>query len=159
MRKRISVAILFVLSTTFLAVSVHRYYLKSFTSNAAGAEMNPTAKADNQAEVTLQTVDSPFACNMAALDAEGRKRHAAVTRELKDATEEVWELPDGYALRFSPSESSIMLASEFVARERLCCPFLSFELIAEKDGGPLLLQLRGREGVKAFLKAELNFKS
>jgi len=159
MRKRISVAILFVLSTTFLAVSVHRYYLKSFTSNAAGAEMKPIAKADNQTGVTVQTGESSFACNMAALDAAGRKRHATVTRQVKDATEEVRELPDGYALRFSPSESSIMLASEFVARERLCCPFLSFELIAEKDGGPLLLQLRGREGVKAFLKAELNFKS
>jgi hypothetical protein len=28
-------------------------------------------------------------------------------------------------------------------------------LIAEQEGGPLWLRLRGREGVKAFIEAEL----
>src|SRR6185436_16363361 len=43
-------------------------------------------------------------------------------------------------------------------RERLCCPFFTFEIVAEREGGPLWLNLRGRKGVKAFINAELGVK-
>jgi hypothetical protein len=90
-----------------------------------------------------------------ALDAEGRKRHKAVSEQMRAAVKEVQPLPDGYALRFDAEHATILLASEFIARERLCCPFFRFELIAEQEGGPLWLRLRGREGVKEFIEAEL----
>jgi len=102
--------------------------------------------------------ESPLACNMLALDAEGRKRHKAVSDRMRAAVKEVQDLPDGYAFRFPAEQATILLVSEFIARERLCCPFFRFELIAEQEDGPLWLRLRGREGVKEFIKAELGIK-
>src|SRR5262245_22857654 len=58
---------------------------------------------------------SPFACNMLALDAEGRKRHKVVSERMRAAVKEVQELPDGYAFRFPAEESTILLVSEFIA--------------------------------------------
>ena|SRR5882672_502616 len=103
--------------------------------------------------------ESPLACNMLALDAEGRQRHKVVSERMSAAVKEVQALPDGYAFRFSAEQSTILLISEFIARERLCCPFFKFELIAEQEDGPLWLRLRGREGVKEFIKDELGIKS
>jgi hypothetical protein len=123
------------------------------------SEMKPIARTNEKPAVLTQPQDSPFTCDMTALDAEGREKHAVVTRELTDGIQEVRELPDGYALRFTPSHESILLVSEFIAREKLCCPFFSFELVVEKERGPVWLQLRGREGVKAFIQAELKIQN
>lgn len=98
--------------------------------------------------------ESPFACNMLALTPEGRERHLAVIKDLLASTGMIEEIPDGYAFRFEFGEKSIMLASEFMWRERLCCPFFTFELVSEREGGPLWLRLKGREGVKAFIREE-----
>jgi hypothetical protein len=109
----------------------------------------------NYDEEKNEIVELPFACNLDALDAEHRKRHLDVTRRLHQSIEEVSELTDGYAFRLPVSSDSIMLASEFVTGERVCCPFFKFEVIVEKAGGPLWLKLRGREGVKDFIQAEM----
>lgn len=113
-------------------------------------------KAASGLEKTVQ--ESPFACNMLALDAEARLRHITVMKEMRAATKEVQELPDGYAFRFPADQSTILLVSEFIARERLCCPFFAFELVAEREGGPLWLRLRGRQGIKDFIKIEMRIK-
>src|SRR5262245_38000275 len=114
--------------------------------------------AQGKVEQKRTAQESPLACNMSALDAEGRKRHKAVSERMRAAVKEVQDLPDGYAFRFPAEQATILLLSEFIARERLCCPFFRFELIAEQEDGPLWLQLRGREGVKEFIKAELGIK-
>ena len=107
---------------------------------------------------TAAQEESPFACNMLTLDAEGRRRHKIVMDQMKAATREVKELSDRYGFRFQAEHSTILLISEFIARERLCCPFFTFEIVAEREGGPVWLNLRRREGVKAFIKAELGVK-
>jgi hypothetical protein len=114
--------------------------------------------AQDKVEQKKAAQESPLACNMLALDAEGRKRHKAVSEQMRAAVKEAQPLPDGYALRFEAAQATILLVSEFIARERLCCPFFRFELIAEQEDGPLWLRLRGREGVKEFIKAELGVK-
>jgi len=48
-----------------------------------------------------------------------------------------------------------MKAVEFVANERLCCPFFGLAVEIEPEGGPLWLRLTGRDGVKPFIKAEI----
>src|SRR4030095_10326340 len=53
--------------------------------------------------------ESPFACNMLALDAEGRRRHVAVTGQMRAAIKETKELSDGYAIRFPSEQSTILL--------------------------------------------------
>lgn len=99
-----------------------------------------------------------FYCNMLALDKEARKRHGEVMKQLRAATKEVRELSDGYGFRFASDQDTLMLVSEFVARERLCCPFFTFEMVIEPEAGPLWLRLKGEEGVKEFIKIEFGLK-
>ena len=97
----------------------------------------------------------PFACDMTAIPSEQRRAHHALIRRLMtEAVEEIGELPDGLAFRFPAEEYDAV--AEFVGRERLCCPFLTFSLEVAPDRGPLLLRLTGAEGVKDFLRAELH---
>jgi len=39
-------------------------------------------------------------------------------------------------------------------QERRCCPFFDLSLRLDREGGPMWLELTGREGVKEFIKAE-----
>jgi hypothetical protein len=64
------------------------------------------------------------------------------------------ELDDGYALRFDPGELDDI--ARFVHNERRCCPFLAFSVEQHADGGPLWLRMRGPEGTRPFLEAELS---
>ena len=100
--------------------------------------------------------ESPMACDMSAIDAGLRAQHIATGGQVFRAAEEIRELEDGYAFRL-PRESEMLLdAAEFVALERLCCPFLGFAIEVEAEGGPVWLRLTGREGVKAFIREEVS---
>jgi len=97
--------------------------------------------------------ESPIACNLAVMDADQRKRHRHIAGHLRSALQEIRELPDGYAFRLPAKEC--LAAAEFVALERLCCPFLHFVLELEPEEGPIWLRISGRGGVKEFLRVEL----
>ncbi len=97
----------------------------------------------------------PFACDMTAIPREQRGAHHALIRRLMtEAVEEISELPDGLSFRFPPEEYDSV--AEFIGRERLCCPFLSFTLDISPERGPLYLRLTGAAGVKDFIRAELH---
>ena len=98
--------------------------------------------------------ESAFACNVSGLDGAQRERWGKLIEAMAAAKQEVRELPDGYAFRF-PSESAMVKdVAEFIVYERLCCPFFDFEIAVEREGGPLWLRLKGRPGVKKFIKSE-----
>lgn len=98
---------------------------------------------------------SPFACDMNAIGPEQRGPHIATIKNLFGAVQSVRELPDGFAFAL-PNESHIFLtASEFIINERLCCPFFDFALEIEREGGAVWLSLKGRDGVKPFIMAEI----
>ncbi len=111
-----------------------------------GAEVPPGDKED----------DLPAtACDLAAIAAEQRAAHQARVEHLWfEAAQEVRELPDGYGFRFSADEFPTI--AEFIANERLCCPFFNFGLEVTPERGPVWLRLTGREGVKDFLRPMLN---
>ncbi len=67
------------------------------------------------------------------------------------AVEEVAELPDGYGYRLSGDDSQLEPLLAFIAAERRCCPFLTFEIAFEPYGGRLWLRMRGSPRVKAFI--------
>jgi hypothetical protein len=102
--------------------------------------------------------ESPIACNLNALDKEQRRRHQSLTEQLHAATQETRELPAGYSFRLPSDEATIQMTAEWIMLERRCCPFIAFGLDVGREGGPLWLNLTGREGVKAFLKTELGLK-
>ena len=92
---------------------------------------------------------------MTAIPAEERGAHQALIRRLmSEAVTEIRELPDGLAFRFPAEEYEAV--AQFVARERLCCPFLRFALELAPERGPLWLQVTGAAGVAAFIRAELH---
>ena len=120
--------------------------------------MTEPASRNNITAHQAQQQKPVFVCNMLALDAAGRQRHQEVTEQLRASAKEIRPLVDGYGFRFPSEQTSIMLVSEFIARERLCCPFFTFEMAIEPEEGPLWLRLRGAEGVKNFIKAEFGLE-
>ncbi|HEX8493990.1 MAG TPA: hypothetical protein VF658_14180 [Pyrinomonadaceae bacterium] len=98
---------------------------------------------------------SPFACDMSAIEPSERSQHMATISELFRAVEEVRELANGYAFRFANEPDVLLLAAQFIALEKLCCPFFGFTLEVEPEGGALWLSLTGRDGVKPFIMAEI----
>jgi hypothetical protein len=97
---------------------------------------------------------TPFSCNVSGLDSAQTQRWQTLIEHLASAKQEVRELPDGYAFRFAPEPAMVKDLAEFIVYERLCCPFFDFELVVEREGGPLWLRLKGRPGVKQFIRSE-----
>src|SRR5579864_3240659 len=113
------------------------------------------AKPVATAAVGSSTEESPFACDRLALNAEQRKRHfgelgQAVVASIKS----VRELPNGYEFEFAPEWSTIQNIGEFVAGERLCCPFFDINIRLEREHGSVWLRFTGREGTKQFIRTE-----
>ena len=78
-------------------------------------------------------------------------------QELSSAVTSVEELPDGLAVRFPSKPYVFLRVAEWLDLERACCPFLTFGLLFENHTAALRLDVRGPEGVKDFLRAELPF--
>ena len=99
--------------------------------------------------------DSPFACDRAALSPQARKRHFdELSPALRDRKTGVRELRDGYEFAFPPDNATYQLVAEWVAGERLCCPFFDIDVHIEREHGNLWLRLTGREGTKDFIRAD-----
>lgn len=98
--------------------------------------------------------ERPIACDLGALAPEVRATHIEDARQLLGAdAAEVRELPDGLALRYRADQFERV--AQFIASERLCCPFFSFTLEVAPAQGPIWLRITGGEGVKEFLQSEL----
>lgn len=101
-------------------------------------------------------VQSPIACDMSVLSPTERQTHLATSRELFSNVQTIKELPDGYEFQLGDDPNAIIKLAAFVTHEKRCCPFLNFAIEVEAEGGPLMLRLTGREGVKAFIREEIN---
>lgn len=100
----------------------------------------------------------PLACVPAAIPAAERSAHFALARKLfADLAKERTDLANGYAFRFDAEELEIL--SRFIANERKCCPFLTFELDIAPASGPIWLRMTGPEGTRDVLDAERNLSS
>lgn len=98
-----------------------------------------------------------FACDITALDGSARERHTLLSERLLSRVVELRELPNGYGVHLPGEHETILHAAEFIALERLCCPFFSLALRLEPDGGPLWVEVTGPEGIKPFIRAEFGF--
>ena len=75
-----------------------------------------------------------------------------VVRPLMASYQQLQELEDGYAFQFPGESDWIQRVVTFVAEERECCPFFTFELHYEPNLGPIWLRLRGSAEIKAVLR-------
>jgi hypothetical protein len=102
-----------------------------------------------QGEQKHKPLTLPIACTLSD-PGEIEERRASIAETFAGITEHR-ELTDGYELIFPGDEAYAHRLMQFVAAERLCCPFFIFELVFEQAGGPIHLTLRGGTGVQDFL--------
>ena len=95
----------------------------------------------------------PLACNMKAISATERPRYNDLVKRLRTAVQERIELSDGYAYKLDTKRITLPEVAEWITMERLCCPFLTFQLDV-KGNGASQLTLRGPVGAKAILREE-----
>jgi hypothetical protein len=141
------------LAPGMLSVAAVRASAPGASGGTAGAAPAPAPSTIAHASGAPQ--ESPFACDIMALDPAARKRHFDVLgprlRALKQA---VHELPDGYEFRLPGDPQTVSMVTEWAVGERHCCPFFDIEIRMGREGGPLWLKLTGREGTKEFIKVD-----
>jgi hypothetical protein len=100
------------------------------------------------------TTDDTIACLLSEREAAARGDFLA--RELFPGVQAIEELTDGYAYCFPGDDAWTTNVQDFVAAERRCCPFFTFEVVFTPHDGPLWLRLRGSDAIKAFVRNNLN---
>jgi hypothetical protein len=99
--------------------------------------------------------ETPFACSIEkSLTKEQREHKKQIAVKMEGARIETNELANGYVFRFRPEAVSFAEVADWVATERLCCPFFDLAIEAERENGPLALRITGRDGVKEFIRTE-----
>ena len=93
-----------------------------------------------------------LACDIQAIGASQRPRYHDLVARLRSSMRDRKELPEGYEYLLDSTKITMAEVSEWVTLERLCCPFLIFQL--EGAGKDSRLTMRGPDGVKAILGAE-----
>lgn len=91
----------------------------------------------------------PIACELS--EGGQRSRQEEISQEIFSGCKNVRELEDGYEFGFPGDEEWIEGLTRFIASERECCRFFTFELLFEPELGPVSLRMRGPAGTKEFL--------
>jgi hypothetical protein len=97
--------------------------------------------------------DMAIACCLTS--AELREREATLLAQFRSAVIETEELADGYAFRVPGDRKCVAMTAEMIMAERECCPFLTFEFVAQPGMGPVIVRVTGLVGTKDFLKTVL----
>jgi hypothetical protein len=85
-----------------------------------------------------------------------REAHIQTTNELIQEVQSVQEVENGYEFLFPNKTEFISKIAEFIANERLCCPFLEFTLNVGLHGEPISFSLNGPIGTQEFLRTEFD---
>ncbi len=96
----------------------------------------------------------PVACRLR--DSEFRRREATLLAQFKRAVVATEELPDGCVFHVPGDRKCMEVVWETILAERECCPFLTFELTAQPNMGPVSVRVTGPAGTKDFLKTILH---
>ena len=94
-----------------------------------------------------------MACGLS--DTELHEREATLLAQFRSAVIGTEELRDGYALRVPGDGKWIASIAKMIVAERECCPFLTFEFVAQPSMGPVIVRVTGPTGTKDFLKTVL----
>lgn len=94
----------------------------------------------------------PVACELSAKDQSSRREETV--HGLFGGCKDVRELEHGYEFVFPGDEEWVLALARFIASERKCCRFFTFELLFEPDLGMVSLRVWGPEGTKGFLASQ-----
>lgn len=95
------------------------------------------------------SADIPIACTLSA--PELREREQTVLKAFGTHVRKVEARLDGYTIEVAATDEGIAAAMALVQVERLCCPFLRFDLTVEASAGAVRLALSGPPGTREFL--------
>jgi hypothetical protein len=98
--------------------------------------------------------ESPFFCDLSKLMPADRVRLQEIAGKLAADRPTVRELPDGYAFEFRGDADTFRMVADWLASERLCCPFFDIQIRTTPEGGPITVTLGGRPGTKDFIRLE-----
>jgi hypothetical protein len=97
--------------------------------------------------------DMPIACCLTSTEL--GERAATLLAQFRSAVIETEELTDGYAFRVRGDGKWIAIIAKMIVAERECCPFLTFEFVAQPSMGPIIVRVTGPAGTKEFVKTVL----
>jgi len=102
-------------------------------------------------------MSTPLACDKTAIPPGERGAHQAVTRHVVTAATVIRDSGEGFVFELPAGEYDAV--TRFVAKERLCCPFLTFVVTARAEPPQVELRITGPTGAKEFIRAELHLPS
>ena len=94
--------------------------------------------------------NTPIVCALTTVEL--RDREATLLAQFRSAIIETEDLQEGYAFRLPGDGKWIELIAELIVAERECCPFLTFEMTAHSNMGPVIVRALGPAGAKEFLR-------
>ena len=97
--------------------------------------------------------EMPIACCLTS--GELREREATLLAQFRSAVIETEELSNGYTFRVPGDRKWVAITAEMIVAERECCPFLTFEFVAQPSMGPVIVRVTGPAGTKDFVKTIL----
>lgn len=97
----------------------------------------------------------PIACDLGALSPEERAREQMLLEKFKALCGRPEETEVGFRLVLPAGSEPLSQFGEFLGLERLCCPFLNFDLTVPAGRGPVTLHIHGGPGVKPFIRSVL----
>lgn len=95
---------------------------------------------------------SAIACDLTAFTLRQKKNHELLSKELLSGCKEIREVRNGYSFRFLGETGWYLKVARWITLEKLCCPFLTFNLSLERQDGSAWLRITGPRGVKQLLK-------
>jgi len=96
---------------------------------------------------------TPIACSLTTKEL--RNRESKLLAQFRSAVIETEEIQDGYVFHLPGEEKWIRLGVELIVAERECCPFLTFDVTALPNMGPIIVRVTGPAATKEFLKTLL----
>lgn len=97
-----------------------------------------------------QTVEQAIACNFGAIAAADRNDHADTAENIFTSILDIKEVEHGYGFRLPLENTMLTKIIEWIANERLCCPFFTFSMVVADE---LWLQLTDTDEVKGYIKS------
>jgi hypothetical protein len=104
---------------------------------------------------TKSPPDGGIFCNLHGLTDAQREEQRMLRQKLDAAVQEQHELADGFSFRVATDRMSGEELMRWVGLERVCCPFLRFDIEMEPHQGATWLRLTGGPGVKEFILTEM----
>ena len=94
----------------------------------------------------------PIACDLTKLSKEQHARERELLQRFKGTAAVLRQETDALEFSWPGDPQSLAELGEFLGLERLCCPFLTFELRVSKDAA--VVRVSGLPGSGAVLAAE-----